>query len=279
MLDFRDLGAHYRKVRESRGYTMGDVTSDNLNKSQVSRFENGTQMLLLDGFMHAISGLNMTMSEFFLTIGNFEAGSLQTFGKKLQDLINAQDIDGLKALITRKPRTNEKKIFNVKVKCAIRELSGQNLLTDEECQFVDKYLTDREEWTAFDISVFGMCLESLDTDIVYQLGLQLLKKDKFRILPYNARIAKRTLVNVYVYMVLHGRFIYADEFEKKLATLLKVADTEEKITVQIFRKISKYRQEKEPELLMEIDRDIQNLKDLGATGLARMVESFLVSFK
>lgn len=44
---------------------MGDVTSDNLNKSQVSRFENGTQMLLLDGFMHAINGLNMTVSEFF----------------------------------------------------------------------------------------------------------------------------------------------------------------------------------------------------------------------
>ena len=93
MLNFRDLGAHYRKVREARGYSMGDVTSDNLHKSQVSRFENGTQMLLLDGFMHAINGLNMTVSEFFLTIGNFEVGSLQMFSEKLQEVITAQDID------------------------------------------------------------------------------------------------------------------------------------------------------------------------------------------
>ena len=280
MLGFRDLGAHYRKVRESRGYTMGDVTSDHLNKSQVSRFENGTQMLLLDGFMHAIEGLNMTVSEFFLTIGNFETGILQTFGEKLQDLINAQDIDGLKALIIRKPRTNEKKIFNVKVKCAIQELSGQKLLTVEEYQFVDKYLTDCEEWTMFDTTVFSMCLEALDTNLVYQLGLQLIEKNEFyKILPYNAQIVKRTLVNVYVYMILRGYFVYADEFEKRLNRLLKPTDTDEKIAVQIFKKFLIYRQRKEPELLSEIARDIQILKDLGAQGLAERIEIFLFNYK
>lgn len=235
MLNFRDLGAHYRKVREARGYSMGDVTSDNLNKSQVSRFENGTQMLLLDGFMHAINGLNMTVSEFFLTIGNFEVGNLQIFGEKLQELITAQDIDGLKAMIIRKPRTNEKKIFNIKVKCAIRELSGQNLLTDEEGQFIDKYLTDCEEWTMFDTTVFSMCLEALDTELVYHLGLQLIEKNTFyKTLPYNAQIVKRTLVNVYVYMIFRGCFVYAEEFEKQLSTLLKPTDTDEKITIQFF---------------------------------------------
>lgn len=278
-MNFRELGTLYKKVRQSRGNSINDVTSDYLNKSQISKFENGNSMLLLDGFMHAVAGLNMTMSEFFLSVGNFEAGSLHTFGKKLQDLINAQDIEGLKELIILKPRTNEKRIFNIKVKCAISELSGQNLLTDDECQFVDKYLTDREEWTAFDIDVFGMCLEALDTELVYQLGRQLIKKDKFRILPYNAYIAKRTLVNVYVYMILHGRFVYANEFEKKLDALLKQNDTEEQVAVHIFKKVSKYRQERNPELLSEIDRDIQNLKNLGAFGLARMIDIFLANYK
>ncbi len=280
MLNFRDLGAHYRKVREARGYSMGDVTSDNLHKSQVSRFENGTQMLLLDGFMHAINGLNMTVSEFFLTIGNFEVGSLQIFSEKLQELITAQDIDGLKALIIRKPRTNEKKIFNIKVKCAIRELSAQNLLTDEETQFIDKYLTDCEEWTMFDTTVFSMCLEALDTVLVYQLGLQLIEKNTFyKTLPYNAQIVKRTLVNVYVYMIFRGCFVYAEEFEKQLNTLLKPTDTDEKITIQIFKKILIYRKKKKPELLSEISRDIHALKDLGAQGLAERIEIFLFNYK
>lgn len=278
-MNFRELGAFYKKVRQSRGYSIGDVTSHYLSKSQISKFENGNSMLLLDGFMHAVAGLNMTMSEFFLTIGHFEAGNLHTFGEKLQDLINVQDIDGLKGLIIQKPRTNEKRIFNIKIKCAIRELSGQNLLTDADSQFIDKYLTDHEEWTAFDIDVFGMCLEALDTELVYQLSKQLTKKDKFRILPYNAYIVKRTLVNVYVYMILHGRFIYADEFEKELNSLLKSTDTEEKIAVHIFKKVFKYRQEKNPELLPEIDQDLQNLKNLGAFGLARMIDIFLTNYK
>lgn len=278
-MNFRELGAFYKKVRQSIGYSIGDVTSHYLSKSQISKFENGNSMLLLDGFMHAVAGLNMTMSEFFLTIGHFEAGNLRTFGEKLQDLINVQDIDGLKGLIIQKPRTNEKRIFNIKIKCAIRELSGQNLLTDADSQFIDKYLTDHEEWTAFDIDVFGMCLEALDTELVYQLGKQLTKKDKFRILPYNAYIVKRTLVNVYVYMILHGRFIYADEFEKELDSLLKSTDTEEKIAVHIFKKVFKYRQEKNPELLPEIDQDLQNLKNLGAFGLARMIDIFLTNYK
>lgn len=278
-MNFRELGAFYKKVRQSRGYSIGDVTSHYLSKSQISKFENGNSMLLLDGFMHAVAGLNMTMSEFFLTIGHFEAGNLHTFGEKLQDLINVQDMDGLKGLIIQKPRTNEKRIFNIKIKCAIRELSGQNLLTDADSQFIDKYLTDHEEWTAFDIDVFGMCLEALDTELVYQLSKQLTKKDKFRILPYNAYIVKRTLVNVYVYMILHGRFIYADEFEKELDSLLKSTDTEEKIAVHIFKKVFKYRQEKNPELLPEIDQDLQNLKNLGAFGLARMIDIFLTNYK
>ena len=178
-MNFRELGTLYKKVRQSRGYSINDVTSDYLNKSQISKFENGNSMLLLDGFMHAVDGLNMTMSEFFLSVGNFEAGSSHISGEKLRDLINSQDVDGLKKLIVQKPRTNDKNIFNIKVKCAIRELSGENFLTDEDCQFVDKYLTDCEEWTMFETNVFSMCLEALDTDLAYQLGLQLIEKNNF----------------------------------------------------------------------------------------------------
>ncbi|MGO2983113.1 MAG: helix-turn-helix domain-containing protein, partial [Pseudolactococcus laudensis] len=80
-MNFRELGTLYKKVRQSRGYSINDVTSDYLNKSQISKFENGNSMLLLDGFMHAVDGLNMTMSEFFLSVGNFEAGSSHISGE------------------------------------------------------------------------------------------------------------------------------------------------------------------------------------------------------
>ena len=46
-----------------------------------------------------------------------------------------------------------------------------------------------------------------------------------------------------------------------------------------FKKVLKYRQEKNPELLPEIDQDLQNLKNLGAFGLARMIDIFLTNYK
>lgn len=46
-----------------------------------------------------------------------------------------------------------------------------------------------------------------------------------------------------------------------------------------FKKVFKYRQEKNPELLPEIDQDLQNLKNLGAFGLARMIDIFLTNYK
>ncbi|MGX7047780.1 hypothetical protein [Pseudolactococcus piscium] len=103
----------------------------------------------------------------------------------------------------------------------------------------------------FDTTFFSMCLEALDTDLVYQLGLQLIEKNAFyRPLLYNAQIVKRTLV--YVYMIFRGCFVYAEEFEKQLNTLLKPTDTDEKITIQIFKKILISRKEKNQNFYQEL---------------------------
>jgi hypothetical protein len=67
--------------------------------------------------------------------------------------------------------------------------------------------------------------------------------------------------------------------KKNSDSLLKSTDTEEKNRCSYFQKVFKYRQEKNPELLPEIDQDLQNLKNLGAFGLARMIDIFLTNYK
>jgi hypothetical protein len=66
--------------------------------------------------------------------------------------------------------------------------------------------------------------------------------------------------------------------KKNSDSLLKSTDTEEN-RCSYFQKVFKYRQEKNPELLPEIDQDLQNLKNLGAFGLARMIDIFLTNYK
>ncbi|MDN6071267.1 MAG: helix-turn-helix domain-containing protein [Lactococcus plantarum] len=62
-----EIGVYYKRVRKERGYTLADVakSSDYLDKSQLSRFESGENMLSADRFLAAINGLNMTVTEFF----------------------------------------------------------------------------------------------------------------------------------------------------------------------------------------------------------------------
>ena len=67
-------------------------------------------------------------------------------------------------------------------------------------------------------------------------------------------------------------------FEKKLEVLLKPNDIVERIAVSIFKKISCYRQEEKSEILTEIERDIQFLKKLDASVLAKKIEILLVNY-
>ncbi len=275
-MNVKNIGAHYRKLRESRGYSMGDVTNDYLNKSQISRFENGIQMLQLDSFIYAVQGLNMTVSEFFLTADGFENLEGQSVDIMIKELIGYSDITGLYALIMANPRTTEKRLANIQLKCAILELSGENLLTNEECQFVDCYLTECADWTMYEINLLGMCLKALDSELINMLGLQLVDKKKlYRRLPEHTKLVRKTLVNIYVCMVLRRRFSYAAAFELELDELLKPTDTDEKIVFHLFKKVVKYHRTEVPEDMVEILKDIQCLKNHGAQGLADRITIFL----
>ena len=55
-VEMQEIGTYYKQVREERGYTLSDVamSSDYLDKSQLSRFESGENMLSADRFLAAI---------------------------------------------------------------------------------------------------------------------------------------------------------------------------------------------------------------------------------
>lgn len=269
-VETQEIGTYYKQIREERGYTLSDVamTSDYLDKSQLSRFENGESMLSADRFVAAIKGLNMTESE-FLALKSTEPSQYHVFATKIMKYVMASDIVSLKSLIKPKARMKMDKIFNVLVKSAIFDISKENLVTDAEKKYLERYLLNIPQWTFFEVNIFGMCLEILDEDEVYDLGQDMLKSNELaQIIAFNAEVVKKTAINLYAYLISKGWYRRAERIGEELDKLLTEWDMEERISFNIYRKFLQYKQEKSSELLEEVQNDIEMLKKLGVTGIA-----------
>lgn len=269
-VEMQEIGTYYKQVREERGYTLSDVamSSDYLDKSQLSRFESGESMLSADRFLSAINGLNMTPSEFFALKLN-EPSQYHIFATKIMKCVMKKDEEGLKSLVKTKARVKMEKIFNILAKAAIFDVSKENLITTSEKKYLQNYLINIPQWTFFEVNIFGMCLEILDEDEVYDLGQDMLTSDELsQIIAFNDEVVKKTAINLYFYLISKGWYRRAERIEKKIDELLTEWDMEEKISLHIFKKFLKYKQEKSPKLLEEVQSDIQMLKQLGATGIA-----------
>ena len=205
-VEMLEIGVYYKRVRQERGYTLADVanSSDYLDKSQLSRFESGENMLSADRFLAAINGLNMTVTEFF-ALRSVEPSHYGIFSKKIMSYVMVNDITGLKGLIKPKARMKMDKIFNILVKSAILDISRENLVTSSEKKFIETYLLTIPYWTFFDVNIFGMCLEILDEKEVYDLGQDMLASHELtQIIAFNSEIVKKTGINLYVYLIAKG---------------------------------------------------------------------------
>ncbi|MBR3138750.1 hypothetical protein IKG38_01955 [Candidatus Saccharibacteria bacterium] len=274
-----ELGAFYKETREKLGYSQRDAESTYCDHSLISRFENGETVLRADKLLMAINGLDLTPTEFFVWHGEYLPNRLQIFNKKMSAYAINEDVDGLKTLLKTRAIRNEDKIFNILVKCAIFDLSDEMLIIKSERKFIEKHFNNVKQWTIYEMSVFAHCLEAIDDAEVYDIGQDILKSDEFsKIIDSNATLAKKTLVNLYVHLICHGSYRYAEKLKQGINDLLTEWDMSEKIILHIFEKFSLYRQEKSPELLAEIQDDLQILNRFGATGMAKRMTLFIKKY-
>lgn len=276
MTEQMDLRTYYKMKREERGYTYGEIASDFLHTTQISRFEKGENMFSAECLLLAIKGLNMTPDEFFALMPNYTPSQLHIFSKKMRGYVMVNDLEKMKALL--KPRAKKKidRIKNLMVKSAILDVSGEDLITNSERRFVRDYLENIKQWTQFEVYIFGLCLKAFDDEDVYDLGLDMVKSDELsHLIDSHAELVKKTLVNLYVHFICKNRYTYARKIKEKLEELINEWDMEAKIIIHLFSNFAIFKQEKSPELFEEIQGDIQVLKKFGVIGLANRIAIFM----
>lgn len=271
-----ELRIYYKKQREERGYTYGEIACNYLHATQISRFEKGENIFSAECLLLAIKGLNMTPDEFFALMPNYSPNPLHIFNEKMREYVITNDFEKMKALL--KPRAKKKidKIQNLMVKIAILDASGENFITNSDRKFIRDYLDNIKQWTQFEVYIFGLCLKAFDDEDAYDLALDMIKSNNLsRLVASHAELVKKTLINIYVYFVCRNRYAYARKIKSKIETIIDEWDIEAKIIIHMFSNFATFKQEKSSELLNEIRSDIKVLKKFGVTGIADRLTMFM----
>ncbi len=240
-----ELGELYRELRIARGLKQRDVARDNLSVSQLSKFENGQSMLAADKLLLAIQGIHMTFSEFSYALTQYQESDLFKMGKKLVEFQAKKDIDSLKKILADYHNEETYEVYNqlnrLVIKATIYSLDSNLEITSEEKEFLTSYLYAIEEWTEYELYLFGNTLFILSDDDLIFLGKAFVERDElYRELPEHKKRAELVLINLILILVEHRNIYHASYFIEKLEALLSYQDMFARVVLIFLKKLMNY---------------------------------------
>ncbi|SDI85117.1 helix-turn-helix domain-containing protein [Streptococcus equinus] len=261
------LGELYRELRIARGLKLKDVARENLSVSQLSRFENGQSMLAADKLLIAISGIHMTFSEFGHAINNYQEPKLFHLVNKISNLYNQQDIDGLYKLLETEKNSEVFDVYNrlneLIIKTSISTLDPTYEITEEEKNFLTTYLYEIEEWTEYELLVFGNTMSILpESDLIF-LGKAFVDRDKlYQSLTGHKKNAEVVFLNLILLLLSYRKLYQANYFIEALEKLLTYQDMFALTCLNFFKKIIAHI-ENESKDVSELEHFIDCVEEIG----------------
>lgn len=224
-----ELGELYKELRIARGLKLKDIARNNLSVSQLSKFENGQSMLAADKLLLAISGINMSFSEFGYAMNQYQESTFFKTGKKIVQLQAQKDLAGLKKILVDYEDSESPNVYNrlnkLVIKVAILGLDPEYIITNDEIEFLTTYLYGIEEWTEYELYIFGNTMIVLsDSDLIF-LGKAFVNRDKlYCVLPSHKKNAEIVHLNLILILIERKKFYHANYFIESIEQLLTYQD-------------------------------------------------------
>ncbi|MFP3822779.1 MULTISPECIES: helix-turn-helix domain-containing protein [Streptococcus] len=261
------LGELYRELRIARGLKLKDVARENLSVSQLSRFENGQSMLAADKLLIAISGIHMTFSEFGHAINNYQEPKLFYLINTISKLYNQQDLKGLYELLDEEKESEAFDVYNrlneLIIKTSIYALDPTYVISDEEKNFLTTYLYEIEEWTEYELLVFGNTMSILsESDLIF-LGKAFVDRDKVYLsLPSHKKNAEVVFLNLILLLIGYRKIYQANYFIEALEKIINYQDMFAMTFVKFLKKIIAHI-ESDSKDISELEHFIDCVEEIG----------------
>ena len=225
----------------------------------------------------------MSFSEFEHAYNQYENSPFFRHSKEISDLHSAKDIDGLNKLLKNYDKSSESyDIYNqlnrLVIKCAVYDLDSTNTICKEDIELLTKYLYSIENWTEYELYIFGNTLHILsESDLIF-LGKAFIERASLYLsIPNNKFHTQLVLLNIIITLLYKKQGYYADYFMKHLDKILTYQDMFAKTILIFLKKVLDY-QEKRVTTTQTLEEYIALIKATGHDEVAAFLQENLDAF-
>ena len=276
------LGELYRELRMTRDLKLKDVAGQKLSVSQLSKFENGQSMLTADKLLVAISAIHMSFSEFGHALNHYQESSYFSLGNQLANLQVAGDIEGLKEVLKNFEADENFDTYNrlmrIDIVSAIYALDPSYEIKEDDKQFLTQYLYSIEQWTEYELYLFGNTMSILsDADLIF-LGRALAERNEFYLsLPQHKKAAHLTFINIILALIERNQLYYTTYFMTRLESMINYQDMFTVVFLTFLKDTLAYLKG-ETDDVQPMRECIEMVKKLGNPTMAKLLEEHLEQF-
>lgn len=212
-------GTIFKELRLNKGYSIKEISDNEVSSSTISKFEHGTAMISIDKFFRILSNINVSPNEFFLYIEErteipYSFSSIVThfsdFKDKKDIIASERILEKLKKLLIQYP---DRKFLRIQI-VNIKAVLSQNLpdskrnIDNKDIQLIKQHLLSTKNWNEFEIRIYCNTIHLFEMESIELLTNTLLSPLNYKIItPKLKWLLSIALVNLTHALLLNNKIL------------------------------------------------------------------------
>ena len=222
------LGKVFREFRTSGKYSLKEAAGESCSTSQLSRFELGESDLAVSRFFEILDNIHVTIENFMDKARDFQNHEHVALMAQIIPLYYSNDIAGFQKL--QKEQLEKAKSSTNPLYFELNWILLQGLICQRDTSYsmeqsdLDKvadYLFQTEEWTMYELILFGNLYTFYNVDYVTRIGREVMEReDYYKEIGRHRKLVLILALNCYQHCLENRSFTDADYFEAYVEKLI-----------------------------------------------------------
>ena len=222
------LGKVFREFRTSGKYSLKEAAGESCSTSQLSRFELGESDLAVSRFFEILDNIHVTIENFMDKARDFQNHEHVALMAQIIPLYYSNDIAGFQQL--QKEQLQKAKSSTNPLYFELNWILLQGLICQRDASYsmeqsdLDKvadYLFQTEEWTMYELILFGNLYTFYNVDYVARIGREVMEReDYYKEIGRHRKLVLILALNCYQHCLENRSFTDADYFEAYVEKLI-----------------------------------------------------------
>ena len=223
-----NLGKVFREFRISKNYSLKEAAGQACSTSQLSRFELGESDLAASRFFEILDNIHVTIENFMDKARNFQHHEHVSLMAQIIPLYYSNDIAGFQKL--QREQLEKAKSSTNPLYFELNWILLQGLICQRDASYsmkqsdlnkVADYLFQTDEWTMYELILFGNLYSFYDVDYVTRLGREVMEREDFyKEIGRHRKLVLILALNCYQHCLEHRSFENASYFESYVGKII-----------------------------------------------------------